>query len=143
MRFHLSRQIPPSLMSMCELSFYAKISDPMISSTYMTTLSTISNLGHSWIKTLFLYLMDMLTWKSCISSDEEGVDVSCVTIFDGYYVEIVFGVIFAMFWYFIVRTSVEELQNLPETSWHVTTHTTTTKADGRVNGDAPKVLNIV
>lgn len=123
-------------MAMCELSFYAKISDPMISSTYMTTMSTISNLGHSWIKTLFLYLMDMLTWKSCISSDE-GV-VSCATIFDGYYVEIVFGVIFAMFWYIIVRTSVEELQNLPETSWHVTT-----KPDESVTEETPKVLNIV
>lgn len=107
----------------------------------MTTMSTISNLGHSWIKTLFLYIMDMLTWKSCISNDEG--EVSCVTVFDGYYVEIMFGVIFAMFWYFIVRASVEELQNLPETSWHVTTNLMTTKGDENVNEDTPKVLNIV
>lgn len=118
-------------MIIAETSFYAKISDPMIAATYMSLLQTISNLGHSWIKTIYLYLMDLLTWKSCKVSSS-----SCVTLLDGYYVEVIFGVIFSVFWYYIVRDAVEELQNQPEKSWQVT------KSD-EVQEEDLKVLNQV
>jgi hypothetical protein len=122
-------------MMVAETSFYAKISDPMISATYMTFLATISNLGHSWIKTLYLYLMEplTLTWKSC--------KISCVTLLlDGYYVEIIFGVIFSIFWYFIVKDTVEEIQNLPEKSWQVTSKVMMRRQEEDYNEEELKVL---
>lgn len=47
------------------MAFHASISDPAIGGTYMTLLNTLSNLGANWPSTLSLYLVDILTIKSC------------------------------------------------------------------------------
>lgn len=54
------------------MSFYAKITDPLLGGTYMTLMTTITNLGQVWMKTIFLWLMDVLTWKSCNFSIENN-----------------------------------------------------------------------
>lgn len=127
-------------MNVSAMSFYAKISDPLVGGTYMTLMNTISNLGFSWIKTYFLWLMDVLTWNSCILPNTFNSTVgvsnnfcqdsiakekcvkaggSCVTHMDGFFIEVLFGIVFAAFWYFFGRRTIKSLQNSPIKSWHV------------------------
>lgn len=125
------------------MSFFAKVSDPLIGGTYMTLLNTITNLGHVWIKTFFLWLMDILTWKSCSPTDNFDASNStlsiennecnniitkascvdnkgvCVTAIDGFFVEVGFGVAFAAVWYYFGCKMIRKLQNMPIKSWHV------------------------
>lgn len=130
-------------MNVSAMSFFAKVSDPLIGGTYMTLLNTITNLGHVWIKTFFLWLMDILTWKSCSPTDNFDASNStlsiennecnniiakascadnkgvCVTAVDGFFVEVGFGVAFAAVWYYFGCKMIRKLQNMPIKSWHV------------------------
>lgn len=127
------------------MSFNAKISDPLVGGTYLTLLSTIGNLGYVWIKTFFLWLVDIITWKSCVAN--EGFEFSnstahlisnncidsvsigecvknngtCFTHIDGFYIEVGFAVTFAVFWYYFALKLIRKLQNLPIKSWHILT----------------------
>lgn len=130
------------------MSFYAKITDPLLGGTYMTLMTTITNLGSVWMKTIFLSLMDILTWKSCIFKPFSGTNEtevfagssivltpscyqsssqnqctenggSCETILDGFFIEIIVGVVFAFFWFYFGGKLICKLQNLPIKSWHV------------------------
>lgn len=47
------------------MAFFARISDPSVGGTYMTLLNTLSNLSASWSTTVALWLVDMLTFRSC------------------------------------------------------------------------------
>ena len=51
------------------MAFFARISDPAIGGTFMTFLNTLSNLGYMWPNSLFLWFVDIVTWKSCDISD--------------------------------------------------------------------------
>ncbi|RWS03454.1 acetyl-coenzyme A transporter-like protein [Dinothrombium tinctorium] len=46
-------------------AFMAQVSDPLIGGTYMTLLTTISNLGMSWASTVSLYFVKVLTFYWC------------------------------------------------------------------------------
>lgn len=75
-------------MFVAVMSFFAKISDPMVGGTYMTLLNTVCNLGGNWPTTVVLYFVDALTWRSCdgaVDLPEENQcagkleqDVSCL-----------------------------------------------------------------
>ena len=52
-------------MTVSQMAFNARISDPVIGGTYMTMLNAISNLGTRWPKTLMLGAVENLTWKRC------------------------------------------------------------------------------
>jgi len=47
------------------MAFFARISDPAVGGTFMTFLNTLTNLGNMWPSSLFLWLVDVVTWKSC------------------------------------------------------------------------------
>lgn len=128
---------------MSETAFFTQISDPLVGATYMTLLNTVSNLGVTATKTLFLWLVDLLTWKSCESHQDKisfnssnltncsgnstnegcvGPGGDCTTHFDGFFIEVAVGIIFSFFWYNIGGKVIEKLQRKPIKIWHVLTH---------------------
>merc|ERR1740131_792448 len=56
------------------MAFFARISDPAIGGTYMTFLNTLTNLGNMWPNSLFLWMVDLVTWKSCDVKEASGSD---------------------------------------------------------------------
>jgi len=56
------------------MAFFARISDPAIGGTYMTFLNTLTNLGNMWPNSLFLWMVDLVTWKSCDIKEASGSD---------------------------------------------------------------------
>lgn len=125
------------------MSFNAKISDPLVGGTYLTLLSTIGSLGYVWIKTFFLWLVDIITWKSCIANqgyefsnstahlisnnciDSVAIgecvtnNAACFTHVDGFFIEVAFATTFGVFWYYFALKLIRKLQNLPIRNWHV------------------------
>jgi MFS transporter, PAT family, solute carrier family 33 (acetyl-CoA transportor), member 1 len=131
-------------MNVAEMSFFAKISDPLLGGTYMTLLNTISNSGGSWIQTLFLSLVDFFSWKRCIFDEEiianstelpfenkcadkiqKEVCLSnggtCKTDIDGYYIEVCINLIYGVVWFYFGRKLILHLQSLPLKSWYILT----------------------
>lgn len=108
----------------------------------MTLLNTLCNLGGNWPNTFFLWLVEIITWKSCVTGGYEndfGAPMignnSCVTKvdqencykigggcridIDGYYIEIILCLIYGIFWYKWGRSKISYLQKLPIKAWHV------------------------
>ncbi|KAK4472931.1 hypothetical protein MN116_004135 [Schistosoma mekongi] len=112
-------KITSNLMFLLHLAFSAKISDPDIGGTYMTLLTTVTNLAGGLGSTICLALIEPLTIRSCekngihpvlhsnssvtlindLSNSKNttcngnknctGVTESCVKLFDGYYIELI------------------------------------------------------
>ena len=124
------------------MSFFAKISDPKIGGTYMTLLNTLHNLGGNWPNTLVLWLIDLITWKSCVADGSErdfsapklnnntcithteqedcqSINGKCRIDIDGYYIEIILCLIYGIIWYKWGRSKINQLQRLPVKAWHV------------------------
>lgn len=124
------------------MAFFAKISDPRVGGTYMTLLNTLCNLGGNWPNTFFLWLVEIITWKSCVADGSEydlGAaklgNNSCTTKvnqedcmktggkcridIDGYYIEVIICLIYGIIWYKWARTKINHLQKLPMSSWRV------------------------
>ena len=58
------------------MSFHARISDPRVGGTYLTLLNTLTNLGGNWCQTLALWLVDGLTWTTCVGATIPGLQCS-------------------------------------------------------------------
>jgi MFS transporter, PAT family, solute carrier family 33 (acetyl-CoA transportor), member 1 len=141
-------------LSSADMAFMARISDPLVGASYMTLLNTLSNLGGRWVKTFFLWLVDIITWKSCIIEefsnlnsttisqihDNKCVDKiakeactalggKCVIDIDGYYIEVAMNAIYGVCWYFWGRKMIEYLQKLPISDWHTLSKTSVDKSD--------------
>ncbi|CAO1416279.1 unnamed protein product [Diamesa tonsa] len=124
------------------MAFFAKISDPRVGGTYMTLLNTLCNLGGNWPNTFFLWLTDVITWKSCVAVGSEKnfsaqvlanntclnkveqedctkMGGQCRIDVDGYYIECILCLIYGVFWYKWGRTKINYLQKLSVKSWHV------------------------
>lgn len=124
------------------MAFFAKVSDPRVGGTYMTLLNTLCNLGGNWPNTFFLWLVEIITWKSCVPEGQEtdfsalklgnnscGTKVDqedCLKIggkcridIDGYYIEVIICLIYGIVWYKWARTKINQLQRLPIKSWRV------------------------
>lgn len=124
------------------MAFFAKISDPRVGGTYMTLLNTLCNLGGNWPNTFFLWLVEIITWKSCVSDGSENdlrapeiTNTTCVTKenqencfkvggkcridIDGYYIEIIICLIYGILWLKWARSKINYLQKLPIQSWRV------------------------
>ena len=91
------------------------------------------------MKTFYLWLVDVVTWKSCIHDDslnstmiavnkcEDDAAMSqclssggqCHVDVDGYYVEIAISAVFAIIWFPLAKRILRKLQNLPTEDWHV------------------------
>lgn len=74
-----AHEIAGSLIFLASISFFAKISDPLIGGTYMTLLNTITNLGSKWPNTLALWILPKVIECSLefiwIPYDVYGVDI--------------------------------------------------------------------
>lgn len=124
------------------MAFFAKVSDPRVGGTYMTLLNTLCNLGGNWPNTFFLWLTEIITWKSCVSDGSENdfgaptlsnstcaskieqedclkVGGKCRIDIDGYYIEVILCLIYGIFWYKWGRTKISYLQKLPINAWRV------------------------
>lgn len=132
-------------MYIADMSFMAKISDPLIGGTYMTLMNTISNLGGSWIQTFYLWLLDIISYRQCIFDesllnnstltlplDNKCVDKiekesclksggNCRTDVDGYFIEVFFNVVYGIIWFYFGRKLIMHLQNLPTSDWYILT----------------------
>jgi hypothetical protein len=62
-----------SALALAKTLFFTQVSDKKIGGTYMTLLNTVSNIGVAWPATLALYLMDVLSLKSCEDSVNSGL----------------------------------------------------------------------
>ncbi|KAJ6636468.1 Acetyl-coenzyme A transporter 1, partial [Pseudolycoriella hygida] len=75
-------------ITVSNMAFSAKISDPEHGATFMTLYNTLSNLGSMWPTALALWLVDPLTvTQPCISDPDNLCDKPTTKIFDGYYTE--------------------------------------------------------
>ncbi|XP_072174455.1 acetyl-coenzyme A transporter 1-like [Diadema setosum] len=124
-------QVALYCMFVSSMAFHARISDPVMGGTYMTLLNTLSNLGGNWPPTVALWLVDNLTWKSCLGGSEEGLDCDvhaeveactgaggkCITDVDGYYIESAICVVIGFVWYWMYRRRILRLQDLPLSLW--------------------------
>jgi PAT family acetyl-CoA transporter-like MFS transporter 1 len=100
----------------------------------MTLLNTLANLGGTWVGTLALWLVDVISFKDCMGVTDASLDCdtmaelqacqaaggNCVTHIDGYYIQMVVCLCLGVIWYVWQRKRITKLQNLDRTSWHVT-----------------------
>lgn len=153
----LSLQIAKNCMNTADMSFFTRIADPLLTGTYMTLMNgekkvllgpvlkqllLVIYVGSKTFKTFSIWLVDILTWKSCsfegshlhnstglssvpncanelsskLCSKSGG---TCQTIIDGFYIEVAFNIVFGVFWYFWAKKVAKNLQNLPVSDWHV------------------------
>jgi PAT family acetyl-CoA transporter-like MFS transporter 1 len=119
-------------MFVAQMAFFAKVSDPAIGGTYMTLLNTITNFGGNWPSTVGLWLVDILTWKSCegaagFCENHDQVKVcedgggKCITHIDGYYIESIACVFIGFSWLLWKSKTVRKLQDIPAREWTVIT----------------------
>jgi hypothetical protein len=147
------------------MSFIAKISDPLVGSSYTTLLTTLvsilpwsvaeqmidrqfspkANIGGQWVRTFFVWLIDLISWKSCIidqtktsfNSTYSFVDNKCLNNqektacvdnggrcyvdVDGYYIEAAINVVYGIIWYQLGKETIKYLQEVPLNDWRVLT----------------------
>lgn len=89
------------VMIVSRVGFNARISEPRIAGTYMTLLAALSNLGHSFLSTLVLYIADWLP-KSHAYSIEVGI---CL--------------ILGAIWIRSFRQTLKDLEKLPIEQWYL------------------------
>lgn len=56
-------------MYTADMSFFARVADPLVGGTYMT-LMNISYIGGKIFKTFSIWLVDVITWRSCAYNDD-------------------------------------------------------------------------
>lgn len=126
-------------MYTADMSFFARVADPLVGGTYMT-LMNISYIGGKVFKSFSIWLVDIITWKSCVydySSNSTSIASSnkcenefaiaeclssggfCKIDIDGYYIEVAANILFGIFWFQWARRIIERLQRLPTSNWHV------------------------
>lgn len=139
-----------------QMTFFAKISDPLIGGTYMTFLNTISNMGSKWPNFLSLWLLPKMTLSSCVSSANPGdlpsslmevnclggleeqceqLGGSCVITTDGYTVQQFMCTALGVLWIFFLGNKVRNLERAPAEEW------LTTKSDekGRLSDNSKSI----
>ncbi|VVC28210.1 Major facilitator superfamily domain,Acetyl-coenzyme A transporter 1 [Cinara cedri] len=120
------------IMSVAAAAFFFRISDSRFGGTYMTLLNTASNLGMVWSASFGLKVMDFLTFSKCSSDPQNNncstVDLKsmcgknggdCVTVVDGYYVEIVLSAVIGFAWYFVFKNKLIKFQTESSSRWLV------------------------
>lgn len=124
-------QVTLYCMFVAIMAFHARISDPRVGGTYLTLLNTLTNLGGNWCQTLALWLVDGLTWSSCVGASIPGLHCSgkihakdctnaggvCQIFVDGYYVESIVCVVLGVLWLRWKGKQTRALQDLPESVW--------------------------
>ena len=105
---------------------------------------TVVYFGAKIFKTFSMFMVDVLTWKSCVFNENSSAiynstiftkDLSCTNetsmkkctegggtceiIIDGYFMEVSLNLTFGIFWFFWARKVIKKLQKLPLSDWHV------------------------
>jgi len=93
------------VMFVSKMTFFAKISDPVIGGTYMTVLNTISNIGGNIASQVNYRLVDLGNFP------QYGID--------GFYVVVVFATIYGFVWLGYFGKTLKRLERLPEHAWRV------------------------
>jgi PAT family acetyl-CoA transporter-like MFS transporter 1 len=96
------------------MAFFARVSDPLVGGSYMTTLNTATNLGSKWPNTAVLFLVNQLTWKEC-SLD----GTLCRTVVDGYYILTGLCLVYGVWWISFFGKRLYKLEALKEKAWRV------------------------
>ena len=65
--FHCE-QVTLYCMFVSIMAFHSRISDPRVGGTYLTLLNTVTNFGGNWCQTLALWMVDGLTWTTCVGA---------------------------------------------------------------------------
>jgi MFS transporter, PAT family, solute carrier family 33 (acetyl-CoA transportor), member 1 len=135
-----AHEIASNMIFLSAISFFAKVSDPLIGGTYMTLLNTISNLGSKWPQVTALWLLPKLTQtvcentvtglslilpagESCLMLHDKShcktYGGSCRMTMDGYTVETVICFVVGLLWIYVFRERLAELQHLSLSEWSV------------------------
>ncbi|XP_025194189.1 acetyl-coenzyme A transporter 1-like [Melanaphis sacchari] len=124
-------QILMHAMFIAILSFFARVSDYRIGSTYMTLLNTFGNLAYMWTSTVALGMIDLLTFKKCSLDSTNNCSTlnlqntckaskgDCIIIVNGYYIEMLLCTIIGIIWYFAVRNTLKKFQTMDSSHWLV------------------------
>uniref|UniRef100_A0A2S2QWK0 Acetyl-coenzyme A transporter 1 n=1 Tax=Sipha flava TaxID=143950 RepID=A0A2S2QWK0_9HEMI len=113
-------------------AFFLRISDPRIGGTYMALLNTVWYLGVAMARTIALGMLNVLTIKRC-STDESNLcwtkaavedcelhsGGDCITVIDGYFVEVFICTISGVIWYLTLRRILKNLQSTETDEWQV------------------------
>lgn len=123
-------QVSLYCMFVSVMAFHSRISDPRVGGTYLTLLNTAANFGGNWCQTLALWMVDGLTWTTCVGASITGncsgkinakacTDAGgvCETLIDGYYVESIICVVLGFLWLMWKGQKTRALQDLPESVW--------------------------
>lgn len=92
------------IMFVSKMTFFAKISDPVIGGTFMTVLNTVSNIGGN--------IANQVSYRLAEASTIEG-------LVDGFYVVVVFATIYGIVWLKIFGNRLIQLERRPESAWRV------------------------
>eukprot|EP00603_Paraphysomonas_imperforata_P009894 CAMPEP_0114452970 /NCGR_PEP_ID=MMETSP0104-20121206/1794_1 /TAXON_ID=37642 ORGANISM="Paraphysomonas imperforata, Strain PA2" /NCGR_SAMPLE_ID=MMETSP0104 /ASSEMBLY_ACC=CAM_ASM_000202 /LENGTH=544 /DNA_ID=CAMNT_0001625247 /DNA_START=82 /DNA_END=1716 /DNA_ORIENTATION=- len=123
-----------------QMTFFAKISDPLIGGTYMTLLNTISNLGSKWPNFMSLWLLPKMTIYACMSVASEtssrtalmqgscmGLEDECQAMggqceikVDGYTVQQFLATAVGILWMFFLGDRALNLERAPTKEWLTT-----------------------
>jgi PAT family acetyl-CoA transporter-like MFS transporter 1 len=85
------------------MAFFAKVSDPAVGGSYMTTLNTATNLGTKWPSQLLLFSVTPLT----------------TSLLDGYYVLVALTLLAGLAWIRVFYPVVLRLEAAGEKSWRL------------------------
>lgn len=126
-------------MYTADMSFYARVADPLVGGTYMT-LMNISYIGGKLFKSFSIWFIDVITWKSCVIDETINSTIvlvnnqcespsdkmeclansgACRIDIDGYYIEVAVNILFGIFWFQWAKKIIRKLQRLPVNDWHV------------------------
>ncbi|VVC42465.1 Major facilitator superfamily domain,Acetyl-coenzyme A transporter 1 [Cinara cedri] len=137
------------IMTVAAAAFFFRISDSRFGGTYMTLLNTASNLGMMCSASLGLEVMDFLTFSKCSNDPQNNncstVDLKsmcvqngghCITVVDGYYLEILLSAVIGFAWYFAFKNTLIKFQTDSSSSWSIYSNksgTENVKASSSVN----------
>jgi PAT family acetyl-CoA transporter-like MFS transporter 1 len=92
------------VMFTSKMTFFARVSDPMIGGTYMTVLNTISNIGGNIAGQISYRLAQATTIPD---------------VFDGFYVVVVFATIYGFVWFKHFGKTLIDLERRNEEEWRI------------------------
>jgi len=127
-----------ALMGLTKSTFFTRISDEKIGSTYMTLLNTVSNFGISFFFFLFPKSLkncnkvivpthpklELLIEQNVCSTETEAkicreIGGDCITTFDAFYLLALLCVLIGTLWLSIFKQTLLNLQSLPKSCWRV------------------------
>ncbi|KAJ8602706.1 hypothetical protein CTAYLR_003800 [Chrysophaeum taylorii] len=97
----LSKEFAANLMFVSQMSFFARISDPLYGGTFMTLLNTVANLGAKWPPSLALFLLDPLSKR----------------VQDAFKLELFVSTIVGFVWLLWATPRLKRLDSLPLARW--------------------------